>query len=184
VAAVVDDRRFAEHLLTREHQRLCRTEPERDALRDEVARFRKAPSELVAIYSEWLLGPEWELRLERRRPLSNRAWVKALFVALFDRLPGEDEGRRMRDALDGLSDPRPLRALLTRLLLNGPETPLPTEAELGDESGWVRALFQRLLGREATAEEARVFVHTLRTPDCTPKTLLLALLTSTAFQED
>ena len=93
----------------------------------------------------------------------------------------------MRDALDGLSDPRPLRALLVRLLIDGAdadETRIPKEAELEDESGWVRSLFPLLLGREASAEEARVFVHTLRLEDCGPRTLYLALLSSAAYQED
>lgn len=184
VAAVIDDSRFAEHFVLREHERLLRAEPDKKAARDWVRRFRKEPSELVAIFGEWFASPAWEERLVNKRPLSNRAWVKALYVDLYDRQPEEEEGRRLRDALDGLSDPRPLRSLLTRLMIDSGDAPLPAEADLEDESGWVRGLFLRLLGREASAEEARTFVHTLRSDDCGPATLVLALMTSAAYQED
>jgi hypothetical protein len=187
VAAAIDDKRFASHFVEREHLRLLRRVPDKKAGRAWTSRFRKEPAEMGAIYAEWMTSAAWLERLELRRPLSNRAWVKSVFVDLFDRLPDGDEARRMRDALDGLSNPRPLRSLLVRLLIDGSgdERPkLPDEAELEDESGWVRSLFPLLLGREATADEARVFVHTLRREDCSPATLYLALLTSAAYQED
>lgn len=187
VAAAIADERFARHFIEREHDRLLRAPAPKKAARAWISRFRKTPAELLPIYAEWFLSEAWRDRLERKRPLSNRAWVKSVFVDLFDRTPELAEARRMRDALDGLSDPAPLRSLLVRLMLDGPDQAqlkLPTEDELEDESGWIRSRFPLLLGREATAEEARVFVHTLRRDDCSPATIYLALLTSAAYQEN
>jgi len=187
VAAAIADKRFASHLIGREYERLMRGAPPKKELRGWISRFRKEPRELASIYAEWFASGAWAERLELRRPLSNRAWVKSVFVDLFDRVPEANEARRMRDALDGLSDPAPLRSLLVRLMMDGPDKEqlkLPAEGTIEDESGWIRSVFPLLLGREATAEEARVFVHTLRLKDCGPATIYLALLTSAAYQED
>ena len=38
-------------------------------------------------------------------------FIRSLFIDLLDRLPADGEGRRMRDALAGLSDPGPVKSL-------------------------------------------------------------------------
>ncbi len=82
----------------------------------------------------------------------------------------------MRDALDGLSDPGPLRSILARLLLDSGTAALPARAEIEDPTAWIAELFERLLGRTASAEELRTFVTAFHDPACRPSTVVYALI--------
>ncbi len=58
---------------------------------------------------------------------------------------------------------------------------MPGPDELRDPTRWVTGLFERLLGRAGTQEELATFVRTLEGPDCDPKTVLYALLSSAEY---
>jgi len=132
VRIAVEDKAFTETFLTREYKRLVRREPERKALNDWARRCQRDPSLYTAFVREWILSVEWEERLAHPIDQPNRLFVRAMFVDLLGRLPDDDEARRLRTALDGLSDPGPLRSVLARLLID------KSEEEAGHDA-WARS---------------------------------------------
>src|SRR5262245_3965806 len=109
---VIEDRRTLQHFLRREHARLLREEAPAQALQDWTSRLERDPMAYPGLVREWLLSEAYSRRLSKRLPQPNRLFVRSLFVDLLDRLPDDEEASRMRNALDGLSDARPLRSLL------------------------------------------------------------------------
>ena len=85
------------------------------------ARLRQGPpTSYPELCATWMASAAYEAaarRADRLQP--NRLFVRALFVDLLG--PAADDAtrksRRLRNALDGLSDPGPLRSVLARLLL-------------------------------------------------------------------
>jgi len=182
VRIAVEDKAFTETFLTREYKRLVRREPERKALNDWARRCQRDPSLYTAFVREWILSVEWEERLAHPIDQPNRLFVRAMFVDLLGRLPDDDEARRLRTALDGLSDPGPLRSVLARLLIDSKAMKLPERAAIGDPQPWVTDLFRRLLGRDPNAPELAAFVEALRDPACRPATVLYAIVTHPEYQ--
>ena len=88
----------------------------------------------------------------------------------------------MRNALDGLGDPRPLRALFARLILDSGEALVPKKGRIEDPTRWVGETFRRLLGREATDEELTAFVTAFHDPACRPETILYVILSHAEYQ--
>lgn len=176
VRIAMEDRRFAVTFVARERQRLLRIEPEPRALQAAARAFDKRALAYTELVREWMLSADYDARLAQPGPMPNRLFVPALFVDLLGRRPEADEERRMRTALDGLADPGPLRAVLARLLIDSGQVPLPEKGEIRDPTSWVADLFRRLLGRDASSEELRVFVSSFHDPDCRPSTILYAIV--------
>lgn len=182
VRIVVEDEGTVRELLSRDHRRLVGEEPDRRELGRATRDLHRDPGGYLERVRGWLLSQAYGARLERRdRPLTNRDFVRALHVDLLDRLPSDDEAQAMRAALDGLADPRPLRGVLARLLIEHEATPVPDEDELEDPARWLGDLFQRLLGRRADEAELSRFLRVLRTPACRPRTVLYALVSSPEY---
>ncbi len=176
VKLAVESDEFARHYLAREHLRLAHHAAEPRQLAAWARRFAKEPREYPVLVREWLAGASLEKRFAARRPLSNRAWVRALHVDLVGREPARDELEPMRQALDALADPTPLRSVMARLLLDGGKARIaPPDA---DKSAWVRARWLEVLGREPRAEELAGVLEALARPECRAETVLYALVTS------
>jgi len=182
VRIAIEDRSFAEKFVEREYKRLLRREPDKRALADWVRAFQHDPACYAALVREWVLSPAWEQRVLERVPQPNRLFVRALFVDLLARLPSDEEARRLRTALDGLSDPQPLRSVLARILIDSGQVALPGRAEVGDPAHWIADLFERLLGREPSAAELESFVAAYADPACRPETVLYAIVTHPQYQ--
>ena len=182
VGVAMGDKRFGQGLIDREYQRLIRAEQNKGERRDAIRAFEKDEFTFLDHYRKWFLSPEWEARLGRPRRTTNRDWVSSLLVDVYDRLPTPSESRRMRDALDGLSDPTPLKGLLARLVLDSQEAKLPAKEDIENVSKWIDQKFLDLLGRSSTDEEAAVFTGAFREPDCRPATILLAIVTGGEYQ--
>jgi len=172
----IEDRRCMRHFLKREYERILREEPGTRELARWSRRLERTPRAYPGLLMEWFLSEAYGRRLESRQTLPNRHFVRSLYVDLTDALPGPDEGRRMRNALDGLADARPLRSVIARLMLDSDRVKLPAKTEIKDPTAWIGGLFERLLGRKATPEELRIFVKTFHEPACRPATVLHALL--------
>jgi hypothetical protein len=147
VRVVVEHKRSSQHFVKREYDHFLRAEPGKKELAAWVRRYHKDPFEYIAIVREWLMSTAYTERLTRRFPKSNQLFVRGLFVDLLGRLPTHDEVEPMRNALDGLSDSRPLRSVLVRLLLDSGEVALPSKESIADPTAWVADLFLRLLSQ-------------------------------------
>lgn len=174
---------FYRALLSREYERLLHAEPQRRALLGWARRLERNPHAFPALLREWLLSTDYRERLARPRPLSNRTFVRALFVDLAERLPDAAEARRMRNALDGLSDPGPLRSVLARLLLDSGSTTVPAREAIEDPTAWIQELFSRLLGREPSSEELVAFLEVFHDPASRPTTLVYAVVSDPGYQQ-
>lgn len=181
VRIAIEDDRAAPHFLRREYQRLLREEPGRSDLTRWARALEDRTRDLASILREWLVSSAYDRRLEGRLPQPNRLFVRSLFVDLLGRLPGEDETQRIRNALDGLTDAGPLRALVARILLDSGKARLPDRAKL-DPEGWVDELFSRLLGREPTSREQRAFLESLAEPECRLETVVYAIVSHPEYQ--
>jgi hypothetical protein len=178
----IEDRSFAAQLLAREYARIVRGERDKSVAAEEVRRFQRDPREFSAILRDWVLSSAWDERVRVRRNTPNRMWIAALHVDLLGRAPEPEEARRLRTALDGLSDTGPLRSVLARVLIDSGQVKLPEKSAIPDPTVWIGGLFQRLLGRAASADELREFVRAFHEPECRPATVLYALVTHPEYQ--
>jgi hypothetical protein len=176
VKLAVASEEFARHYLAREHLRVAHHAADPRVLAVHARRFAKDAREYPLLVREWLSGASLEKRFAERRPLSNRAWVRALHVDLAGREPAREELEPMRQALDALADPAPLRAVMARLLLDGGKARI--EAPGVDKEAWVRARWLEILGREPRADELAGVLEALARPECRVETVLFALVTS------
>lgn len=183
VRIAVEHKSFTQTFLTREYLRICREEPERKELLAWSREFDRDPRDFVPMLERWFTSEAHGRRLGKRFGQPNRIFVRSLFVDLFDRLPEIEEQRRLRGALDGLSDPGPLRSVLARLLLDSGQVEIPDKKDIQDPTAWVRSLFERLLGREAEEAELRLFVTTFHQKACEPSTILYALLSDPEYSK-
>lgn len=178
----IEDRSFAQQFLQREYRRLVRAEPDKAELAELVRRFQRDPSSFRAMVREWVLSAAWDERVRTRVSSPNRLWIAALHVDLLGREPMPEEARRLRTALDGLSDTGPLRSVLARVLIDSGQVKLPAKTEVADPTQWIAGLFARLLGRPASSDELRAFVTAFHEPECRPQTVLYALVTHPEYQ--
>jgi hypothetical protein len=169
------------HFVAREHLRVVGAPLERRALAEVARELHKDPWSYLAVLREWLLSGAYTERLARGQELSNRLFVRALFVDLLEREPTPDEAETLRGALDGLGDSRPLRAVVVRMLLDSGKVALPAKASIADPTAWVAEQFRRFLGREASQDELRVFVTAFHEEACEPRTILQVLLSDPAY---
>lgn len=137
---------------------------------------------MIALYAEWFGSPEYAARIERGAPLSNRGWVRSVYVDLGDVIAPEEDVEALRGALDSLGDPLPLRSLIVRMLLDAEGTRAPRGPAIGDPGAWVDTTFHRLLGREPTEMERASFVQVCEDGPDGPELVLFTLLTSPEYQ--
>lgn len=182
IEVCVNHSRAAKHFLAREHERLVHSPGDKKELGDQARRLHRDPWKFLATTRDWLLSDAYKQRLGRLEPKSNALFLNTLFVDLLDRLPTEDELDPMRTALDALADPRPLRSVVVRLLLDSGRAGIPKKASITDPTQWISRKFRRLLGREATAAELKIFVSTFHQADCRPATIMYALLSHPEYQ--
>jgi hypothetical protein len=181
VDIVVGSRDFARTFLAVEYERFVHVPPDARELASWASDLHGDPRRYLGLVRGWLLSDAYARRLAHEVPMPNRLFVRALFADLLDRLPSEAEAEPLREALDGLSDSAPLRAVLVRLLLESGDVPLPDKDAIDDPTAWVAGLFLRLLGRAAREAELARFVATFHDPACRTQTLLYALISSPEY---
>jgi hypothetical protein len=182
VHIAIDDERALRYFLAREHERLVREILSPAGLSKHSTRLDEDELSYPGILRDWFLSEAYERRLGQRAPMPNRLFVRAFFVDLFDRIPDQAETQRIRSALDGLADSIPLRSLFARLVLDSGKAPVPSREEIEDPGEWIESLFQRLLGRDASAAERGTFLESFTDPECRPETVLLAIFSHPQYQ--
>ena len=181
VKIAVEHDKAAAHFVRREFERLCRAQLARRDASKAARKIEDEPAEMLAHYREWLLSDEYVDRVAEGAPVSNRVWVRSVFVDLSDELPGPDETEALRSALDGLGDPAPLRSAIVRMLLGATATAAPSQEAIGDPSEWVTRTFERLIGRTPTADERSAFSEIAASGNDGPELCLYALMTSVEY---
>lgn len=182
VRIAVQSRAFAKHFVGREHERFVHAKLDAKEWGSAAVEFDKDPGSYPALVSRWLLSSAYAARLDAPIPLGNRLFVRCLFVDLLGRVPTEAEAEPMRQALDGLSDPAPLRSVLVRMMLDSNRVPIESREKISDPAAWIRARFARFFGRAPTGTELETFLAAWNEPECRPQTILCALLASTEYQ--
>lgn len=155
------------------------------------------PKDLRGLVRGWLLSPRYTSEKRVARTKSDHQFIRSLFVDLLGRPPAREEFRNMRNALQALADPAPLRGVLAKVILDSGAVIAPAALAAGPDSAGaggatddgsrvtrsvVIELFQRLLGRDPGDEELEVFTKVLREDGATWRTAALALLTSAHYQ--
>ena len=182
IEVAVGHRRAGRHLVEREFARLCRVPSAKKSTGSWGKAVWKEPLAMFDIYVEWLTSDAYAERVERGAPLSNRAWIRSVYVDLGDVLAPEEDVEALRGALDSLGDPGPLRSLIVRMLLDAEGTKAPRGPAVGEPAPWVEATFVHLLGRKPTAEERAEFVDVCSDGSDGPGLVLYTLLTSSEYQ--
>lgn len=130
---------------------------------------------------EWLLSERYAGPARPPRAKNDRQFIRSLFVDLLGRPPAYEEFRNMRNALQAVADPKPLRGVLAKVLLDSGAVLAPS-APADHPEDQVRELFRRLLGRDPERRELSAYADALRQPGTTWRTAALALLTSPHYQ--
>ncbi len=133
------------------------------------------------ILRDWLHSERYASPTRAPRPKSDRQFIRSLFVDVIGRPPAYEEFRNMRNALQAIADPKPLRGVLSKVLLDSGAALAPA-APPDDPEGQVRELFRRLLGRDPERREHQIFAEALRKPGNTWRTAAMALLNSPQYQ--
>ena len=179
VRIVVESDGFEPFFLGRKATAIFGAALPRKRLAADAARLRAEPLAWPDLLAGWLASQAYEDLLAKPRPKSDRVFVRSLYADLLLRAPDYQEFRRSRNALLALSDSRPLRSVLIKMMLDG------GLGEVGkpgpDGAAYVRDLFLRFLAREPTAKEAEAFTAELAGADG-PKLVVRALLTHGEYQ--
>jgi hypothetical protein len=183
VRIAVENEGFEPFLLERRFGAIFGDAPPKKRIAADAARLRADPLAWQGIVSEWLSSQAYEELLARPRPKSDRVFVRTLFSDLLGRAPEYQEFRRCRNALLALSDSRPLRSVLIKLMLDaGMGSGKDAEsAAAADPAAFVADRFLHFLARAPTQEEETAFVNELR-GGANPKLVLRALLTHAEYQ--
>jgi hypothetical protein len=181
VRIVVEDERFEPYFLARQHQALVGIPAPRKELGLAARRLREDPGAFPAIVRDWISSERYEVEAGSLRPKNDRAFIRCLYADLLGREADYQEFRRCRNALLALSDTRPLRSVVVKLILDSGRAALP-EVPAESAGQLVEELFLRFLCRLPTPEEAEVFVAELEQAGAPPATLARALLTHSEYQ--
>lgn len=181
VRIAIDSPQAARHFLAREHRRLVHADPNPRDLTAWVARWTQDPRVYLQLVREWFASDAYAQRLHLGAAQENRLFVRTLYVDLLDRLPTQEEAEPLREALDGLADPTPLRSVVVRLLLDSGKCKLPERKDIADGERWIESLFQRWLARAPSAAERASFGAAFADPACLPRTVVQALVSSAEY---
>jgi hypothetical protein len=181
VRIVVHDPRFVAHLLDRHHGRFFGAPLARSARAGDAERLLAEPQSFFALLGAWIASPDYIAALATPKRRTDDQFIRSLYMDLLERRPDPEELRNMRNALQSMADPTPVRAVLSKVILDSGQARVP-EWTRGQEGDFVRTCFVRFLGREPERDEMERFVATAREPDCTPVHVVRALVESAAYQ--
>jgi hypothetical protein len=181
VDIVFDQPVLATAYMARHARRLLGTDVAKKDLASLADRFRAAPATFCALEREIVLSPAYEEALQKDRKKTDQQFIRALYQDLFARAPTYQEMRNVRNATQALADPAGIRSVIIRTILESGSVKLPAK-EGADGAAFTAQSFRSLLGRDPSTNEALVFAEAWKTKDCSPATILHAILTSTEYQ--
>ncbi|MFT5286403.1 MAG: hypothetical protein ACI8TQ_002571 [Planctomycetota bacterium] len=181
VRIAIEDERCLLRFVEREYKRFVQSNLSSGQVRELAQRLIEDDRCYAQLLREWLLSEEYAKSFEQRVELPSRVFARSLHVDLFNKLPDQDEVRRVRSALDGLGDAGPLRSALVRILLDSGKVDLPQRKAIPNRAQWIGDQFLRFYGRPPSESELQTFVDTFRDPACRPETVVYALLTHSEY---
>ena len=165
VLAQPDCTRF---LLDRHHRRLLgkplldNPSPDRSAQAELwVERVHREPGQFFELLGEWIRSEAYREALALPRVRNDRQFIRALYMDLLERTPSYQEMRNMRNAMQSMADPAPLRSVMAKVILDSGQARLPG-LERGREAEFVTACFRTYLARDPGQGETAAFVEILR----------------------
>jgi hypothetical protein len=170
---------FARHLLGREHMRILGAPLPKDS--PAVTRLQQDPKCFFVLLGEWLASPEYQQALAQRRSKTERQFLRGLWHDLLERTPSYEELRNLRNAMQAMADPAPLRSVLAKVVLDSGKCTLP-ECTPGAEAEFVRACFSRYLAREPNERERTNFAAAITKDGGKPDQIVRALVGSLEYQ--
>ena len=167
---------FAQTLLNRHHQRLFGMPLAQDD--PTIARVHQDHAQFFDVLEEWLRSPAYVAALSKRRAKTDRQFARGLYVDLLSRSPDRDELRNMRNALQAMADPAPIRTVLAKVMLDSSKARLPDAEEPG---AFIAACFERFLKRPPTPQEADHFAQVATKRNAKRKEIARALVGSAEY---
>ena len=150
-------------------------------------------------FEEVSVGQDGADRTPKAR--SNSQFIRSIYTDLLGRAPEAydfivtdaegneitrfpvDEQQYLVDALDGINDTDPLRAVIAAGLTSSPEAELPEKSEVADPAAFVTEQFHRFLGRDPGSYELAAFVAEWNADEAVnPRTVVRALIASREYQ--
>ena len=179
IRITVSQRLATWRLLDRLHQRLFQTplDPKDPA----VDKVFEDPKTYFQVFAQWLASDRYQKHVSMRRPKTDRQFARGLYVDLLGRAPDFEELRNLRNALQAMAAPPPIRTVLAKVILDSGKAQLP-DYTAGKEGEFVTSCFNRYLGREPGQDELESFASTLEEPACEPEHIVRALLGSPEYQ--
>jgi hypothetical protein len=179
VKIVLQHEDFARHLLARQHRRLLDKDLGKDA--PEPAEVHQDPARFFPVLGRWLGSEAYAANAARKKPKSERQFLRGLYMDLLERVPDHDELRNLRNALQSMADPAPLKAVLAKLILDSGQAKLPGLGR-GGEREFAAECFRRYLGRQATDAELDAFAGELGQGAARPDLVVRTLVGSVEYQ--
>lgn len=169
------------HLLSRHHLRLLGAGLPNDSAA--VERVHSDPRQFFDVLAEWMLSPAYLARIEQPRPKNERQFLRGLWQDLLERTPGPDEMRNLRNAMQSMADPAPLRSVLAKVVLDSGQARLPAAGdEAGNPAAFVTECFRRFLARDPNEAERDTFVRAIEGQGATPQHVVRALVGSVEYR--
>ena len=168
-------------LLDRHHHRLLGEPLPRGSTADGwVRRVYEDPSRFFGLLGEWVTSVPYTEALAVPRKRNDRQFIRALYMDLLARTPSYQEMRNMRNAMQSMADPAPLRSVMAKVILDSGQARLP-RLEKGKERDFVTACFRAYLARDPGQEELPAFVEIMR-DGATARQVVRALVGSPEYQ--
>lgn len=181
VSIVMAEEGLATQLLGRHYERVIGRPASKGDLERWSAAFRVDPFAYEDIVREWVTSPEYAAAGATLRKKTDHMWIRSLFVDLLERKPSFAEYRNFRNAVQALSDSSPVRAVLSKVIVDSGQAVAP-EFSAKEPRDFVVACFRRYLGRAPSPAESAAFTEALSQPDGRPELLIAAILTSAEYQ--
>ena len=178
IHVVLQHEQFTRHLLDRHHRRLLGAPLPEEAEIDAVHRDFHS---FFPMLGQWMASATYEQALSQRRTKTERQFLRGLYVDLLEHTPDEQEMRNLRNAMQAMADPAPLRTVLAKVILDSNQRRLPRYRD-GEDEEFVLECFGRYLAREPTQQESRTFRQVLREDGGKPIHVVRALVGSLEYQ--
>lgn len=178
VQIIMDQEDTYRFFVKRQYEKLVGKAIDKETLDRDTKRLAEDQSAWNDIVKGWILSPAYEGALAEMKKKSDQVFIRALYVDLLKRLPTYQELRSMRNAMQALADPGPLRNVMAKVMVDSDQV----QAGGGDAKAWIVDEYVKYLCREPSARELEVLGGAMASGRATAKMVLDAILSSAEYQ--